>query len=225
MKWRHFKIWLAFFCMIVVLPSVAFGADVKLSWDPNSETDLAGYNIYWGSTSGNYSNSVDVGNVTTYQLIGLDEGQSVFAVTAYDINANESDFSDEVCAVLDTIPPTAISNLRKSGWWLKWTMPTDPDIIGVSLLWGTAPGEYTNSIEIGYVEEYDLHSFPEGSGEYYVAVATYDSGSWLCDGSKQVGPYNLAISNEVGIVVDLDKPAPPKNFRIIAVIELLLFDD
>ena len=37
-----------------------------LSWAGNSESDLAGYNVYQGTTSGSYGPAVDVGNTTIY---------------------------------------------------------------------------------------------------------------------------------------------------------------
>ncbi|MGH7232362.1 MAG: BACON domain-containing protein [Nitrospiraceae bacterium] len=70
---------------------------VSLSWDPNAESDLAGYKIYFGTASGSYASPVDVGNVTTFKLINLLRGKIYyFAVTAYDKSGNESGYSNEV---------------------------------------------------------------------------------------------------------------------------------
>lgn len=86
-----------------------FGAQVKLSWNPNSESDLAGYKVYWGTASGSYSKSVDVDNETSYTTItGLShEVEYFFAVTAYDLTGNESGYSNEVSWLVpaDTTPP------------------------------------------------------------------------------------------------------------------------
>ncbi len=71
--------------------------NVTLAWDPNTEPDLAGYNFYWGYTSRDYAFSADVGNVTQYTVTGLIPGITYyFAVTAYDTEDLESDYSDEV---------------------------------------------------------------------------------------------------------------------------------
>ena len=59
-------------------------------------TDLAGYKLYYGTSSGNYSVAIDVGNVTTFKVDGLSSGTYYFAVTAYDASGNESDYSNEV---------------------------------------------------------------------------------------------------------------------------------
>ena len=72
-------------------------AQVSLTWDPNSESDLAGYKIYSGIQPGNYQNNIDVGNVTTYTLNDLDLGVIYYiAATAYNTQGLESGFSNEL---------------------------------------------------------------------------------------------------------------------------------
>lgn len=38
--------------LILSLASLGYAMDVTLGWDANSETDLAGYKIYYGTTAG-----------------------------------------------------------------------------------------------------------------------------------------------------------------------------
>jgi hypothetical protein len=59
-------------------------------------TDLGGYKVYYGTSSGNYTVLKNVGNVTTYKVGNLSSGLYYFAVTAYDTSGNESDYSNEV---------------------------------------------------------------------------------------------------------------------------------
>ncbi|HPL63707.1 MAG TPA: malectin domain-containing carbohydrate-binding protein [Syntrophales bacterium] len=83
---------------VLCLPAgSAHAANVSLAWDANSETGLAGYKVYYGTASRNYSQTMNVGNWTTCTLSGLSEGTTYyFAVTAYDISGMESPYSVEV---------------------------------------------------------------------------------------------------------------------------------
>jgi hypothetical protein len=66
---------------------------------------VAGYRVYYGTTSGNYLQSrgsgVNTGSATKFTATGLARGQTYyFAVTAYDVAGNESGFSAEVSKVV-----------------------------------------------------------------------------------------------------------------------------
>ena len=64
-------------------------------------TDLAGYKVYQGTSSGVYgSTAIDVRNVLTHQVTGLPQGLHCFVVTAYDTSANESSRSTEACKTI-----------------------------------------------------------------------------------------------------------------------------
>jgi hypothetical protein len=99
---------------LLLIPGLAFampGPSPKtLVWDANTETDLAGYKIYWGANEGafNDADSIDVGNVTEYDADTI-PGPKV-AITAYDTSQNESEFSNTVN--LDNTAPDSNSTLR-----------------------------------------------------------------------------------------------------------------
>ncbi len=83
--------------IFLLFPAFALAAHLDLAWDPNSEPDLAGYIVYYGTSPGDYTDWIDVGNVTSVRIKGLRGNMEYFvAVTAYDRAANESDFSAEV---------------------------------------------------------------------------------------------------------------------------------
>jgi hypothetical protein len=76
-----------------------------LSWLPPSENldgsalvDLAGYRIYWGPESGNYSDSVEIPNpgITTFMVENLTTGWHYFSITAMNGQGLESPLSSEV---------------------------------------------------------------------------------------------------------------------------------
>jgi len=71
-----------------VVKSDVGGGNIQITWNPNPDADLAGYKVYWGTFNGySFTNSVDVGNVTTYILSGANIGDSI-GVTAYDHEAS-----------------------------------------------------------------------------------------------------------------------------------------
>jgi hypothetical protein len=87
------------------LPFLAEAGYAKISWDPNSESDLAGYKIYYGKTArtgntpaaGYTVGPVDVSNTTTYDTPNLEGGgKYYFSVVAYNTSGNVSEFSSEV---------------------------------------------------------------------------------------------------------------------------------
>ncbi len=75
----------------------AQAGSVHLTWNANSESDLAGYKIYYATSSHagtcptGYTSSVDAGNVTSYWIDNLTAGQTYyFQITAKDTSNNES---------------------------------------------------------------------------------------------------------------------------------------
>ena len=64
--------------------------------DGSPLTDLAGFKVYYGTTSGYYPQAIDVGAVTTYQVANLPAGATYyFVVTGYNQAGVESDHTVE----------------------------------------------------------------------------------------------------------------------------------
>ncbi len=82
---------------LTVFTGNVHAGQITLTWDANTEPHLSGYKIHYGQASRNYDHQIDVGNQTTYSLATPSGDQTTyFAVTAYDSNGQESDFSKEV---------------------------------------------------------------------------------------------------------------------------------
>jgi hypothetical protein len=91
----------------IFIVQFSYGASLDLQWDANIEGYLVGYRVYYGNSSGNYEEHVDVGNVTEYELSGLNEEETYYiTLTAYDTFNNESEKSNEISAVAQLPPDT-----------------------------------------------------------------------------------------------------------------------
>jgi hypothetical protein len=74
-------------------------SSATLTWNANTESDLAGYKVYRATAPGAYGAPIATlqGNVTNYVATGLQVGTTYyFVVTAYDTAGNESAYSNEV---------------------------------------------------------------------------------------------------------------------------------
>jgi hypothetical protein len=69
--------------------------DAQVGWDPDA-SQVAGYRVYYGLSTQNYTFTKDAGNNTTYTLNNLSGPAYFIAVTAYDGNNVESAYSSEL---------------------------------------------------------------------------------------------------------------------------------
>jgi len=94
------KLFLVLALLLFAAPAMAM--DVTLAWDPNSETDLAGYRVYQGTGAGGpYTKVADVAVMPApeYTVRNLVRGtRYYFVVTAFDSETPslESGYSNEV---------------------------------------------------------------------------------------------------------------------------------
>ena len=104
---------------LAAFSNTALADDVTLAWDANSETNLAGYKLYYENEndiefySGTDANEGDSpiaisllslrdSDSPAYTISGLEEGTFYyFALTAFDEDGMESDFSDEVGVMVE----------------------------------------------------------------------------------------------------------------------------
>ena len=100
---------------ILILFSVALvhAQSVTLAWNPSPSPGVVGSKLYWGTNSGHYifchTNGLET-NVTV-KLSPL-YSRWFFAITAFDSDGDESDFSNEVEWKAKPVPPV----LRASPW-------------------------------------------------------------------------------------------------------------
>ena len=143
---------LFFFILCLLNSNSAFAGSASLAWNaptervdgtPVSVNEIKGYNIHYGTASGNYTLTQPInGNVTTYTFTNLTNGVNYyFAVSAIDTADKESGYSTELCKTIgtttttcstggDTQAPTIPAGLSaqaisSSQINLSWTASTD----------------------------------------------------------------------------------------------------
>ncbi len=86
-------------CVLWLTAAQAGAATLTVAWDPVPDASVAGYVLYWGTQSGAYISSVDVGGQTERQLTALAEGTTYyFVVRAYNAARSLGNPSHEVSA-------------------------------------------------------------------------------------------------------------------------------
>lgn len=137
---------LAFALALAALPASA--GTMSIAWDPVSDSDLAGYRVYYGSSPGVYTQSTDVGNVTETTLNLADCQTWYVAVKAYDTAGNESDaYSNEVSGWPRPVVSVSNPNAAEAGSSLTLTVDGSNFQSGAAVLFSNS-GITVNSVTV-----------------------------------------------------------------------------
>lgn len=208
--------------LILSTLSTASAADVTLTWNANTESDLAGYKLYQGTVSGQYGPPVTLGKVTTYTLTlpSLDVDQSYFwALSAYDLAGNESGKSVELSKlVAGTPPPPALptptnftaTTLPDGTTRLAWDDMQLPVGTGYLLRVHADGTSYEPCSSLAWCGDV----FMETSKILALPAGTYDAWVHSAQSGAVYGPL-AGLSFTVTAPVDAP-PAPPTGFQIMS---------
>ena len=178
---RALKICLgALVCLLATAVS-ALAASISLAWDPNTEPDIAGYVVWYGTVSGQPTSSVDVGLQTTWTMTSGTAGATYyFRVVAYNTAGESSAPSSEVSATLGGTPEGQGGTPQGQGG--------APGIDGTTLYFGAVmSGTTFTSVTVSQ----NVHVTPSGSASW---TATADQ-PWLhVTPASGSGPATLSVS-------------------------------
>ena len=152
----------------MVFPASGAGTgSITVGWDRNPEPDLAGYKIYWGESSRQYTSVVDVGTSLEGTVSGLTSGRTYYcAVKAYNSSMQESAFSAEIplsyTSTEPTVPDTSSRLVLLEAESGQLNSPaailgTSPNIHVDSTNFATASNGFTRmSFDIGTAGDYQV---------------------------------------------------------------------
>lgn len=121
--------WLkALLTLVLMAPIAASGWEANLTWNPNSESDLAGYRLYRGlfpcPATGALPNPAyqDVGNVLLFKDSAIPDTATdvCYDITAYDLSGNESGHSTKAGLSKPVPPITAPTNFTQANGVFTW---------------------------------------------------------------------------------------------------------
>jgi sulfur relay (sulfurtransferase) complex TusBCD TusD component (DsrE family) len=203
-------------------PSSAFAASsVTLAWDRSTSTNIAGYKIYYGTTSRAYTNTVDTGSSTNVTVSGLVNSTTYyFAATAYDTSNLESDFSNEVSYTNVVLAPPAIA-LTSPANGAAFTAPASISLAASVTANGhsiTRVRFYNGTTLLGEdtTAPYAFTWSSVAAGSYSLTgQAVYDSGSTVASSAA-----NVTVTNQLSPAIALTSPANNAAFAAPASIGL-----
>ena len=175
--------------LIMLLPvSARATQSVTFGWEPSTDPNVAGYNIYYGTTSHVYTSKVSVENVTSATISGLVEGTTYyFAATTYNALNQESDFSDEISYAVPVTatnqPPTIMGMLT-----------TNMTIVGQNVTYSITA---TGTSPLTYQWMYNANSIASATNAILTLnnVTTAQAGTYYVTVSNSAGSTNSSIAN------------------------------
>jgi RHS repeat-associated protein len=158
---------------------------LSLSW--NGVPWAATYTIKYGTAPGVYGTSVDVGNVTSFNLSGLMNGTTYYVVVTAVNTTGISPVSNERSAV--PLLPAPVLNTPVTGSTqvtLSWAAVGGAN--AYTLKYGTATGVYTTTVNVGNVTSYTVTGLTNGTTYYFVLNAVNAIGTSVLSAEKSAVP-------------------------------------
>lgn len=207
------------FAAVLLLPEVASAGVVTIAWDRNPETNIAGYRVSYGTVSGAYTTTVDVGNRLDWQIRGVEDGQKYyFVVRAINTAGAVSPPSTEISANIvgltalttDMVAPTP------TGKAITWTALAGPSAQLEFKFWRYSQATGAWSVGQDYSSSNSFTWTPGAEGTYAVQVWARKAGSTEnFEAVRSTGFFNV-INHPITIgSLEADVALPPSKATTI----------
>jgi hypothetical protein len=195
-SYQHGWLVLALLVVLIFPMNASASRSVRVAWNPNPETNIQGYRIYYGEVAAGYTNLVDVGLNTTGSVTDLAfETGYFFYLTAYNVYGLESDPSTVL--YYTTPPPTPISVTTE-----EVLLTFGPAVVSIP---ATLAGDADTGLEINWQQL---------AGPVAVAIQDGD----LIEPTVQLtttGDYSFSVqvsddsaSDQAQVIIRVVEPAP-----------------
>ena len=162
---------------------------VRLNWTNNTETDLGGYKIYYGTDGVNWNGTgatqgnspIAVSKIDQFDISGLTIGsQYYFAIKAFDVSNNESEYSSSASTIVVSVENTnsgipteyALSqnypNPFNPTTRIRFSIPFESSVkLTLYNVLGQEVREIVNSVKNAGIYEATFNALNMSSGVYY----------------------------------------------------------
>lgn len=208
--------------MFLLVPIQALAGSASLSWQPNSESDLTGYRVYYGAASRTYGPPISVNQGSSYTVNDLQEGDTFFfAVTAVDSSGNESGYSNEVSKTIPQATPSAYQLTLSRSSDRSNPVPLSAQTVSGDVYIFVAPEESISqvvfsidgtSVQTESLAPYDLAGTNGGSAYPYdthqLSDGTHEASASIrfSDGTVQNLTAAFTVSNNASAPADTTAP-------------------
>ncbi|MCK5559939.1 MAG: hypothetical protein KAJ51_05075, partial [Thermoplasmata archaeon] len=158
------------------------GTTINISWEPNNDSDLEGYIIYFCTEGINFTWLVNVSkNSNYYHHAGLSQGTYYYNISAVDEVPNESPLSKVVnCTTSDILPPATPTGLKvtliegENALNINWNANPEPDLHHYALYKSEDNGTFTWIANISAGTNYYIDTDVEPGRTYYYKISAVD---------------------------------------------------
>jgi hypothetical protein len=194
---------IAFLCIAGLSVLAQPTGSVGLTWNPNSESDLAGYRVYQGDEPGKFNKQIDVGLSTVVEMGDLMPGRTYYwFVTAYNTQNLESLPSNVITVTTEGGEPVQ----AVTGWEMvrtatdvrmSWSLPEPSQGVGRWRVQWRIKGSPLPMRE-DYTDEPAFIFVASASAQYEVVISAeglqgWGPGTTFEVPSMPVAPTELAI--------------------------------
>jgi len=225
--WRCMKfifLFLSLFAMLAMLEK-SNASNVILNWNPSVSRNVTGYDVYYGTTSGNYPYKVNAGNATAVTISNLIPGafsaptvalipQLLSSASQPVITSSQSSGTGVILKPADNLGRRPVATVFRTVDAVGAAVETDPairaaaDIVAAPAL---APTVNLTIAETPHAPTLASVQFSTELGHWYEVQATTDFQNWI-----SIWQSDVAISNGWASFTDPDSKSYSSRFYRLA---------